>query len=886
MKNYVLNSSDFVLVTERNRTNRGGNAAALIQLGRILMSDNKVVEGREFVKVVNSALAFFEAKYPFEYRYISGSPVIYLLDNRITDTMAVDDRGVIYINVGFLYNKAPYGLEMQPGSICNILYHECMHTFLSHVRRSIAFNEKNSDQKMSWQDMNIAADLEVNGTMVVDKICTKNFWEMYKGCYYDDVVGLPMESIAKYYKHIINHFKNQPPMSPIGSRMGKQGNQDMQGGQGNQGEPQTQQGDKQGDNKQNGDKDYSNMTAQEAAKDAERSADSAQLSANDAKRNFGNDSKQAKDAQSAADKAKDAADKAKDAASKGDTKEAQNQAREAANQANKAEQAANGQQNSSQQNQQNGQQGGQQGDKQQSGKQGDQGGMKQDGQQGGQQGEKQGGDGSQGGQQDGGQQGQQSGQQGGDGKSGQGGQGQSGDGKQGSQSGSQEGNDVQGQGGKNYSNMTAQEAAKDAMSSAKQAQDAADMTKRWSGENSQQAKDAQQAANNAKDAAAKAAEAAGRGDAKEAQRQAKEAARQAKHASDAAKNAISESGNNQNGKGKSKENNGEEGVIGGGMGDNGKSMYDAELHSGNGGKHTIIGEILRQSEINNNLRKSLEESGFDKDVVSDVCEEVESLTPKSNEELSELRNNIIKSKPKSGLAKICTDIKISDTVVENVWDEIVRKFLEHNTLFAGKKKKIADRKRVKWGDRRTLGIDMIRPYHPKGDASPQNINVLVDTSISIDMKTTLLFAQTLAKCCDKLEYSGVTLIPFATKVDENSAVYFTGDDAKNDKEALINRIIEMATNNEAGGGTRIKPCVDLIVKYSQSEPKSVWIILTDGEFSGEKSLTRILSASNRILFVVYNKQFEKKFKGHLKWCVNPDYDKLSKCYIDLEKEQK
>ena len=872
MKNYVLNSGDFVLVTERNRTNRGGNAAALIQLGRIRMPDNKVVEGREFVKVVNSALAFFEAKYPFEYRYISGSPVVYLLDNSVCNTMAVDDRGVLYINVGFLYNKAPYGLEMQPGSVCNILYHECMHTFLSHVRRSIAFNEKNSDQKLSWQDMNIAADLEVNGTMVVDKICTKNFWEMYKGCYYDDVVGLPMESIAKYYKHIINHFKKQPPMLPFGSQMGKQGNQDMQGGQGKQGEPQTQQGDKQGDNKQNGDKDYSNMTAQEAAKDAERSADSAQLSADDAKRNFGKDSKQAKDAQSAADKAKDAANKAKDAASKGDTKEAQNQAREAANQASKAEQAANGQQNGSQQNQQNGQQG-QQGDKQQSGKQGDQGGMKQDGQQGGQQGEKQGGDGSQGGQQ--GQQEQQTSQKGG--------QGQSGDGKQGSQSGSQDGNDAQSQGGKNYSNMSAQDAAQDAMESANQAQEAANMAKKWSGENSQQAKDAQQAANNAKDAASKAAEAAGRGDDKEAQRQAREAAKQAKRASDAAKNALNKSGNNQKDK---KGNNDEDGGIGDGMGDNGKSMYDAELHVGNNAKQTIIGEILRQREINNNLKKSLEESGFDKDVVSEVCEEVESLTPKSSEELSELRNNIIKNKPKSGLAKICTDIKISNEVVENVWDEIVRKFLEHNTLFAGKKKKIADRKHIKWGDRRTLGIDMIRPYHPKGDASPQNINVLVDTSISIDMKTVLLFAQTLANCCDKLEYSGVTLIPFATKVDENSAVYFTGDDAKNDKEALINRIIEMATNNEAGGGTRIKPCVDTIVKYSQSEPKSVWIILTDGEFSGEKSLKRILSASNRILFVVYNKNFEKKFKKHLKWCVDPDYDKLSKCYIDLEKEQK
>lgn len=835
MKNYVLNSGDYILVTERNRTNRGGNAAALIQLGRIRMPDNKVVEGREFVKVVNSALAFFEAKYPFEYRYISGSPIIYLLDDSVCNTMAVDDRGVLYINVGFLYNKAPYGLAMQPGFICNILYHECMHTFLSHVSRSIAFNEKNSEQKLSWQDMNIAADLEVNGTMVADKICTKNFWEMYKGCYIDEVVGLPMESIAKNYKNIINHFKKKPPVNPFGNQMGNQ--QDMQGGQGNQGDQQTQQGDK----------DYSNMTAQEAAKDAEKSADSAQLSADDAKRNFGKNSQQAKDAQNAADKARDAANKANDAASKGDTKEAQNQASEAAKQASKAEQAANGQQNGSQQNGQQGQQG-QQGDNQQSGKQGDQGGMKQDGQQGGQQGEKQGGDGS-----------------------------------QGSQSDSQDGNSSQGQGGKDYSNMSAQDAAQDAMGSANQAQEAANMAKKWSGENSQQAKDAQQAANNAKDAASKAAEAAGRGDNKEAQRQAREAAKQAKRASDAAKNALNKSGNNQNDK---EENNIEGGEAGDGMGDNGKSMYDAELHVSNNAKQNVIGEILRQREVNNNLKKSLEKSGFDKNVVSEVCEEVESLSPKSTEELSELRNNIIKNKPNSELAKICTDIKISDEVVENVWEEIVKTFLESNTFYVGKRKKTPDRKHIKWGDRRTLGIDMIRPYHPKGDAAPQNINVLVDTSISIDMKVTLLFAQTLANCCDKLEYSGVTLIPFATDVDEKSAVYFTGEDAKNDKEAIINRVVEMATNNSAGWGTRIAPCVDTIVKYSQTEPKSVWIILTDGEFTGEKNLKRLLSSSNRILFVVYNKQFEKKFKKHLKWCVDPDYDKLSKCYIDVEKQNK
>jgi hypothetical protein len=77
--------------------------------------------------------------------------------------------------------------------------------------------------------------------------------------------------------------------------------------------------------------------------------------------------------------------------------------------------------------------------------------------------------------------------------------------------------------------------------------------------------------------------------------------------------------------------------------------------------------------------------------------------------------------------------------------------------------------------------------------------------------------------------------------------------------------------------------VNTILKYSAEEPKSVWIIFTDGEFGDYESLTRLLPSSKRILLVIYNSRIKELMeKGRcLDWCVSPDLSKLSKCYVEL-----
>lgn len=198
MKNYILSTSDYSILLENYNNIEEGNAEDLIALGKIKMGDGNIVNGSDFVDVVNGALAYFKAKHPYEYKFIKGATIIYLLDGSLTRTMCVDGKMNYYINVEFLYNKPPYGLGMNANSVFKILYHEAMHSMLEHIPRMSSFNDHASEEgkaKKSWNDMNIAGDLEINGMMVDDGICDQIFWAKQGGCYLPETSGLPFETI-------------------------------------------------------------------------------------------------------------------------------------------------------------------------------------------------------------------------------------------------------------------------------------------------------------------------------------------------------------------------------------------------------------------------------------------------------------------------------------------------------------------------------------------------------------------------------------------------------------------------------------------------------------------------------------------------------------------
>ena len=213
MKNYIFNTTQYSAILESYNNIEGGNAKALIRLGKIQMLDGKLVEGHDFVDLVNGALAYFKNKYPDEYTFFRNATIIYVSDLEFCPTMMVDANMVYYINISFLYLPSPYGLGMNMMNVFNILYHEAMHAMLEHIQRMKMWNE-HSMQKATWEDMNIAGDLEINTMMVTDKVCTKDFWIKQKGCYDEDVIGRPFETIIEDYRNIVDQFKKEKSISP------------------------------------------------------------------------------------------------------------------------------------------------------------------------------------------------------------------------------------------------------------------------------------------------------------------------------------------------------------------------------------------------------------------------------------------------------------------------------------------------------------------------------------------------------------------------------------------------------------------------------------------------------------------------------------------------
>ena len=836
MKNKIYDSQSFCALYE-SMQNVEGNADVIAKY-KFNMYDGKEVRGSDFVDLINSALAKFKAKYPYEFAYIANTAIIYLADAKVTNTMAVDRRGIIYINIGFLYEPTPYGLGMDSDSVMKILYHEAMHTFLEHIPRTFNYNEKHNRNKLNWSQMNIAADLEINGAMVADGVCTEKFWRDQAGCYHKKAVGLPMETIASYHSDLIAMFKDRnngiAPMI------------DMGGGE-------SKKPEKKG------------VVYDETTEDYRDGHSDAMTACNKilktAYKEFGTDSG---DLNKTLDALKDAYDKIVSTLAKkyprGVTESvgamyktyeqgwnsaiddnleriekimAQISAKIAGVPMGGADDETGKKSDPSEKEHRPDLDRTEEeldipknvGGKDEKGGSGDDDDESEESE------------------------GSGKGSKGKDGKGGDGEDGEdgSGDGKSGKGKDGKDGKDGDGDDGKG-----------------KDGKDG----KGGDGEDGEDGED-------------------GSGDGKSGK------GKDGKDGKD---------GDGDDGKGKDgkdgKGGDGEDGEGNSGVGGKsdkatGSTSKDDVLPvTRAGGEGGLVGGLIKSSDIDERVSESMRDSGFSDEDINEVNSTISEIPEKTHEEISAIRDNIIRNNPKSSLSKLCTEIKMNETVMTELWEEVVKRFLEHNTTYAGSKKETDDRTRIKWGNRRTLGHGIMTPYHPKTSSAPQNINVIVDTSGSINRSLACTFAATIVDMCKRLKYSGVWLYPWATRLDPEAGKFIDVDEDIDAKE-ISARVLDMADHNKAGGGNYIESAVDFMINAWRSEPQSVWLILTDGELTdpypaekAAKPLTKIVNDGNKVLFVIYQLNVKSRLKDcpWLRWCLNPDYDKIGKVYIDLGKD--
>lgn len=190
-----------------------GNTSTVLKIGSIPMYIEKLdrvmdVDLKPIVQCVDRAIGKIISRYKFMSDYIRYNRTMYVLTdpnskNCIHKTMAVDDRGNLWLNVFFIYKE----LNNDVNRVFGIIFHELMHNFLNHLERGKKLLPMEARKKL-WEmnpqllkdadlKQNICADLEVNCNMVADGVVSKTFWEEMHGFYDDKYMGKMWEEIYK-----------------------------------------------------------------------------------------------------------------------------------------------------------------------------------------------------------------------------------------------------------------------------------------------------------------------------------------------------------------------------------------------------------------------------------------------------------------------------------------------------------------------------------------------------------------------------------------------------------------------------------------------------------------------------------------------------------------
>ena len=189
----------------------GGNTKAVLSIGKIPMYIPKLdvimdVELKPIVDCVEQALGEIMRRYEFMFEFIRYNRRMYVLTepNRkecIHKTMAVDNKGNLWLNVFFIYMD----LNNYVNRVFGILFHELMHNFLNHIDRGkkvFSMKDRMDLYKINPQmlsdinmKMNLCMDLEVNLNMVADGVVSRDFWKEMHGMYDEKYAGKRWEEI-------------------------------------------------------------------------------------------------------------------------------------------------------------------------------------------------------------------------------------------------------------------------------------------------------------------------------------------------------------------------------------------------------------------------------------------------------------------------------------------------------------------------------------------------------------------------------------------------------------------------------------------------------------------------------------------------------------------
>lgn len=219
-----------------------------------------------------------------------------------------------------------------------------------------------------------------------------------------------------------------------------------------------------------------------------------------------------------------------------------------------------------------------------------------------------------------------------------------------------------------------------------------------------------------------------------------------------------------------------------------------------------------------------------KDVINQI-EESKHYNTKEN--IEKKKQDLYNSLPERDSIKLIWDnAKNSEKKYMAMWKKILKSFLKKKTRNAGRD--IRD-ERIKWGEKRHMSIAIMSPKNLTKGQEPQDLNVYVDVSGSVysNMELMKLIAESLVAFMKAFKYSGINIIPWASK---STGVHKVKSISKNGSNDAVDEILKHISDgaNQCGGGTElVGACVPEIVNTvfqykGRKKMDDAHIIITDG----------------------------------------------------------
>lgn len=183
----------------------------------IRFADGGSVTPQEIVDVVQDAISYLKTQYRRTFYFANHTMnIVYLPHSKKYKTMAVNKSMTMYLNAGFVYNS----LKMDPLLIAAVIMHEVFHVVYNHIERSENWlsAKGKSVTKSTWNDTNLAADVEVNQTLVKTGIISEDrLVNEIKGIFLSNKHGyhdiLTLEMILNN-EELMNELRAMHPVPP------------------------------------------------------------------------------------------------------------------------------------------------------------------------------------------------------------------------------------------------------------------------------------------------------------------------------------------------------------------------------------------------------------------------------------------------------------------------------------------------------------------------------------------------------------------------------------------------------------------------------------------------------------------------------------------------